>query len=87
MNIESIEQEAIADTDTVMTTVAIGAVTSQCVLVRQMIDVLGRPGIDNDMEFVGAGERWVISWTQPNLTISATEALVNKALNPPLGNV
>ncbi|MGE5655189.1 MAG: hypothetical protein ACM37W_00985 [Actinomycetota bacterium] len=87
MNIESIVQETIADTDTVMTIVVISAVTSQCVLARQMIDVLGRPGRDNDMEFVGSGERWMISWTQPNLTLKATQALVTKALNSPLGTV
>ena len=87
MNIDFIEQEAIADTNTVITTVVISAVTSQCVLARQMIDVLGRPGIDNDMEFVGSGDRWVISWTKPNLTINATKALVNKAINPKVRNV
>ncbi|MGA9383010.1 MAG: hypothetical protein WBV73_29970 [Phormidium sp.] len=87
MNLDLIEQEAIADSDTILTTVAISAVTSQCVLARQMIDVLGRPGIDNDMEFMGSGNRWVITWTQPNLTLNATKALVNKAINPALRNV
>lgn len=87
MNLDFIEQEAIADSDTILTTVVISAVTSQCVLARQMIDVLGRPGIDNDMEFMGSGDRWVITWTQPNLTLNATKALVNKAINPALRNV
>lgn len=87
MNLDFIEQEAIADSDTILTTVVISAVTSQCVLARQMIDVFGRPGIDNDIEFMGSGDRWAITWTQPNLTLNATKALVNKAINPTLRNV
>ncbi|MFB2919232.1 MULTISPECIES: hypothetical protein [Aerosakkonema] len=87
MNIDSIEQEAIADTDTIMTTVVISAVASQCVLARQMIDILGRPGIDNDMEFIGSGERWAISWTQPKLTLNETKTLVNKAIYPKVGTI
>ena len=87
MNLDFIEQEAIADSDTILTTVVISAVTSQCVLARQMIDILGRPGVDNDMEFMGCGDQWVITWTQPNLTLNATKALVNKAINPALRNV
>jgi len=83
MNIESIDQEAIAGTDKVMTTVVMSAVTSQCILARLMINVLGRPGLDNDMEFIGSGDRWLITWTEPNFTLDATKALVTKAINPP----
>lgn len=87
MHVDFIEQEAIADTNAVMTTVVISAVTSQCVLARQMIDVFGRPGIDNDMEFVGSADRWTIIWTQPHLTLNETQRLVNKAINPKQENI
>lgn len=60
MRIESIEQECITDSQNknetkneaiVATKVIIQGVSSPCVLSRLMIAKLGRPGIDNDMEF------------------------------------
>ncbi|MFB2834777.1 hypothetical protein [Floridanema evergladense] len=84
MKIEFIEQEMLEDTDTVMTIVAISSVNSQCVLARLMIDILGRPGIDNDMQFMGSGDRWTITWTEPNLPLDVTQTLVNLAINPQL---
>jgi hypothetical protein len=80
VNIKSIEREAIADTDLLITTVVVSEVTSPCILARVMIDAFGRPGVDNDMELVGSGNQWVISWTQPNLTLDETTELVTKAI-------
>jgi hypothetical protein len=82
MNIESIDHEPIDGTDTVMTTVVINNVASQCILARLMIAALGRPGVDNDMEFMGSGDRWIVVWTQPKLTIDETREVVNKAIAP-----
>jgi hypothetical protein len=63
MNIESIERDTIPETDEIITTVTIKGVTSQCILARLIIGALGRPGVDNDLEFIGSGDRWLISWT------------------------
>jgi hypothetical protein len=82
MNIESIDHEPIDGTDVVMTTVVINNVASQCILARLMIAALGRPGVDNDMEFMGSGDRWIVVWTQPKLTIDETREVVNKAIAP-----
>lgn len=87
MNIEFIEQELLEDTETVMTIVAISSVNSQCVLARLMIDIMGRPGIDNDMQFMGSGDRCTVSWTQPNLPLDVTKTLVKLAINPQLNVV
>jgi len=84
MNIEFIEQELLEDTDTIMTIVSISSVNSQCVLARLMIDILGRPGVDNDMQFMGSGDRWTVTWTEPNLPLDVTKTLVNLAINPQL---
>lgn len=84
MNVESVEQEVIADTNEIMTIVAIGSVSSQCVLARSLIDILGRPGIDNDMQFIGSGDRWIVTWTKPSLALDVTKTLVTLAINPRL---
>lgn len=63
-------------------TVAIEGVTSQCILARLIIKAMGRPGIDNDLEFIGSGDRWLISWTQPQLTLEETRELITKTLIP-----
>ncbi len=83
MRIESIEQESIADTDEVMTRIVLHGVDSQCTLARLMIKALGRPGVDNDMEFLGSGDRWMILWTQPQLPLEETRMLVETAITPP----
>ena len=82
MNIESIDQESIDGTDAVMTTVVMNNVASQCILARLMIAALGRPGVDNDMEFMGSGDRWIVVWTQPKLTIDETREVVKRAIAP-----
>jgi hypothetical protein len=82
MNIESIERDTIPETDEIITTVIIKGVTSQCILARLVISVLGRPGVDNDLEFIGSGDRWLISWTQPQLTLEETRELMTKTLTP-----
>lgn len=81
MKIQSINHEPINGTDTVMTTVVINQVTSQCILARLMIDTLGRPGIDNDMEMLGSGDTWTIIWSQPKMMIDGTEGLITKAIS------
>jgi hypothetical protein len=80
MNIESIERDIIPETDEVITTVTIRGVTSQCILARLVINALGRPGVDNDLEFIGSGDRWLISWTQPQLTLEETREVITKTL-------
>lgn len=81
MNIQSISHEPIQGTDNVLTTVIINQVSSQCILARLMIDLLGKPGIDNDMEMMGTGDTWTIIWTQPIAIIEKTQALMIKAIN------
>ena len=50
MKIQSITHDPIEGTDNVLTTVIINQVASQCILARLLIDVLGKPGIDNDLD-------------------------------------
>ena len=80
MNIESIERESIPETDEIITTVTIEGVSSQCILTRLIIKAMGRPGIDNDLEFIGSGSRWLISWSQPQLSLEETRELITKTL-------
>jgi hypothetical protein len=82
MKIESIKRETIPETDEIITTVTIEGVTSQCILARLIIKAMGRPGIDNDLEFIGSGDRWLVSWTQPQLTLEETRELITKTLIP-----
>lgn len=81
MNIKSISHEPIQGTDNVLTTVIINQVSSQCILARVMIDLLGKPGIDNDMEMMGTGDTWTIIWTQPIAIIEKTQSLLTKAIH------
>jgi hypothetical protein len=91
MKIESIEQECLtppandeANSNAIVATrVIIGEVSSPCILSRLMIDRLGRPGIDNDMELFHSGDRCIIVWTQPQLTLEATQAFIEQAIAPP----
>ncbi|WP_013323322.1 hypothetical protein [Gloeothece verrucosa] len=82
MQIESTTQETINGTELVLTTVVLNQVSSHCILTRLLINALGRPGVDNDMELVGAGDRWIITWTHPQFTVAQTQALIEKALTP-----
>lgn len=81
MNIESITRESIPKTDEIITTVTIEGVSSQCILTRLIIQAMGRPGIDNDLEFFGSGDRWLISWTQPQLSLAETRELITKTIS------
>ncbi len=81
MNIQSITHETIDGTDDVLTTVIINQVPSQCILARLLIDILGKPGIDNDLEMLGSGDTWTIIWSQPLAMIDNTRDLMSKAIN------
>ncbi|MEA5511769.1 hypothetical protein VB715_18515 [Crocosphaera sp. UHCC 0190] len=80
MKIQSINHEPIEGTDTVLTTVIINQVPSQCILARLLIDALGKPGIDNDLEMVGSGDTWTIIWSQPLAIMDNTRKLMTKVI-------
>lgn len=80
MIIESIHQEPLENTSDLLTKVVIDQVESQCILTRVMATVFGKPGVENDMEFWGSGDRWVILWTQPQLSLADTEARLAQVL-------
>ncbi|MEM7760898.1 MAG: hypothetical protein AAF298_22625 [Cyanobacteria bacterium P01_A01_bin.40] len=95
MKIESIEQQLIEGTETILTVgddalqaacpitvltrVTFNQVSSPCILSRLMMDTLGKPGIDNDLEFLGSGSQWEVVWTEPKLTIEKTREIINRA--------
>jgi len=81
MKIESIEQELIEGTKTILTRVTLNQVNSPCVLSRLMIDSLGKPGIDNDLELLGSGSQWEVVWSEPQLTIEQTRKLISQAIS------
>jgi hypothetical protein len=81
MNIESITQETIA-ADEIVTRVVINQVESQCILLRLIIGALGRPGVDNDMEVMSAGDKCIFLWTQPALSLTETRALIERTIAP-----
>lgn len=76
MNIERVEQETVDEENTVLTKVVLRDVASHCILTRLVIKALGRPGVDTDLEFFGSGDRWILMWTYPTLTLEATRALM-----------
>lgn len=80
MKIQSIHHEPIEGTDKVLTTVIINQVPRQCILARLLIDALGKPGIDNDLEMVGSGDTWTIIWSQPLAIMDNTQELITKAI-------
>ena len=82
MRIESIEQELIEGSEAVLTRVTFDLVESSCILSRLMIDTLGKPGIDNDLELLGSGKQWEVIWTEPKLTIEQTRAIIDRASAP-----
>lgn len=82
MKIESIEQELIEGTETILTRVSLDRVNSSCMLSRLIIDTLGKPGIDNDLQLLGSGSQWEVVWTQPRLTIEQTRKLISQAITP-----
>ena len=81
MKLESIHQEAISGTDQVITTAVISQVISSCLLTRRLIDILGRPTVDNDMEMLGVNDTCTIVWTQPQLTLKEATFVVNQAIS------
>ncbi|MEM7595245.1 MAG: hypothetical protein AAF383_27740 [Cyanobacteria bacterium P01_A01_bin.83] len=83
MKIESIEQELIEGTETIVTKVTFNQVNSSCILSRLIIDTLGKPGIDNDLQLLGSGSQWEIVWTEPKLTIEQTREIISKAISFP----
>lgn len=82
MQIKTISQEAIADSDDLLTIAVITNVTSHCILARQLMDVLGKPPIHSDLEILGSDDTWTIAWSQPQLTLDAATAAINQALAP-----
>ncbi|MDJ0632009.1 MAG: hypothetical protein QNJ34_02345 [Xenococcaceae cyanobacterium MO_188.B29] len=82
MKIESIEQELIEGTKTILTRVTINQVNSSCVLSRLIIDTLGKPGIDNDLRLLGSGSEWEVVWTEPQLTMEQTREIISQAISP-----
>lgn len=82
MQIKTIFQEAIADSDEVVTIAVITNVTSHCILARQLMDVLGKPPVHSDLEILGSDDTWTIAWSQPQLTLDAATAAIQRALSP-----
>ncbi len=82
MQIKTIFQEAIADSDDLLTIAVITNVTSHCILARQLMDVLGKPPIHSDLEILGSNNTWTIAWSKPQLSLSAATAAINQALSP-----
>jgi hypothetical protein len=62
------------------TEVIISEVASPCILSRLMINALGRPGIDTDMEVMSGGDRCIICWTQPQLSLDAVKAKLERVI-------
>lgn len=90
MKVESIQQEYISNSNInndknqgiVATKIIFREVSSPCILSRLMIDLLGRPGKDNDMELINSGDRCIVIWTQPQLSLKAAQNLINSAIRP-----
>ena len=82
MKLDSIYQEPMIDADGMITSAVIKDVASNCILARQLINVLGRPGVDNDMEMIGTDGTWTIVWTEPQLTLEEATHRVNQAIAP-----
>jgi hypothetical protein len=80
MKVESIYQEKLDDSDEILTEVVLSGVESLCILSRVMIKAIGRPGIDSDLEFLGSGDRWVIAWTYPFLSLENVQDLLDRTL-------
>jgi hypothetical protein len=76
MRIASIIQEPWDSPEETITKVVFSQVESQCILTRLLLKHLGRPGVDTDLEILGSGEEWLIAWTEPQLSLEETEALM-----------
>lgn len=82
MKLDAIHQEPLIGTDRVITRVVLTGVVSNCILARRMIQILGRPGTDSDMEMIGTNDTWTIVWSQPHYTLEEATDLVNQAIAP-----
>lgn len=90
MRIASIEQALLpeedeaapAGEDLVVTRVTITEVESPCILSRQLIAALGRPGRDSDLQFFTQGNQCIVMWTQPQLSLERAEAVISEAISP-----
>ena len=82
MQIKTVFQEAIAESEDLLTIAVITNVTSHCILARQLMDVLGKPPLHSDLEILGSDGTWTIAWSQPQLTLDAAIAVLNQALSP-----
>ena len=82
MKIESIEQDYIETEGNAIlaTQVVIAEVSSPCILSRLMIEIFGRPGKENDMELLNSGDRCIVMWTQPQLSLETAQDLIHKAI-------
>jgi hypothetical protein len=80
MRVESIYQEKLEDREETLTEVVLSGVESLCILSRVIIKAIGRPGVDSDLEFLGSGDRWVIAWTYPHLSLEDVEDLLHRTL-------
>lgn len=76
MEIVSIVQENLDLSDETITQVVLTGVESQCILTRKLIQYLGRPGIDNNLEMLGSGDEWLIAWTEPQLSVDETREIM-----------
>jgi hypothetical protein len=77
---QPVYQEFAIDIERTITSVTISEVSSYCILARQAIDVLGRPGKDSDMQMSGADGTWTIVWSKPQLTLEEATHLLNQAI-------
>ncbi|MEM9543386.1 MAG: hypothetical protein AAGA60_28325 [Cyanobacteria bacterium P01_E01_bin.42] len=80
MRLKSIRQEPAIETDGVVTIATISDVPSSCILARQAIEVLGRPGKDSDLEMMGGDGTWMIIWSKPQLTLEESTRLLEQAI-------
>jgi len=82
MKLKSVSQVPLDGSDRVLTTAIVEEVQSSCILARQTLDVLGRPGADNDLEMLGSGRTWMLAWTEPQLTLARATRLMEQAIAP-----
>ncbi|MBP0017260.1 MAG: hypothetical protein J7647_06830 [Cyanobacteria bacterium SBLK] len=80
MKLESIARELDIDTNSTITIATISDVPSSCILARQAIEVLGRPGKDSDLEMMGGDGTWTLVWSKPQLTLEDATHLLEQAI-------
>ena len=80
MKLESISQEPAIAANKTITIATFKEVESSCILARQAIDALGRPGKDSDLEMMGGEGNWTIMWSKPQLTLEEATQLLQQAI-------